>query len=54
MDEGIQVLVHFKPGAAQVLPAEVDLLESILTELVLSMKELSAELETEPDTELCK
>jgi hypothetical protein len=54
MDKSVQVMVHFKPEAAQVLPAEVDLLESILSELVLSMKELAAALETEPDTELCK
>lgn len=37
MDAGIEIVVRFKPESAQVLPAELALLESILPEIIREM-----------------
>jgi len=47
MDEGIEIVVHFKPEAAQVLPAEIALLETILPEIIRAMMQAEEVAKTE-------
>ena len=47
MDESTLLTIRFKPAADALLPDELDLLESILPELIHAMIQAEADSETE-------